>query len=69
MKYYNCFSSAGHMYAAKVENLRKLEEEERAKGTRHSVENSTAMFRLVCEYDEYYCNDVIELGKEGDWEC
>lgn len=35
------------MYAAKVENLRKLEEEERAKDTRHSMENSTAMFRLV----------------------
>ena len=47
MKCHDCFSSAGRMYAARVENLRRLEEEEQARGTRHSVQNSTAMFRLV----------------------
>ena len=43
----DCFLSAGRTYAARVENLRELVEEEQARDTRHSVQDLTAVFRLV----------------------
>ena len=36
-----CFSPAGRTYVARVENLRELAEEDRARGTRHSVQDLT----------------------------
>ena len=39
-----CFSPAGRTYVARVENLSELVEEDRARGTRHSVQDLTDMF-------------------------
>ena len=66
-----CFPSAGRTYATRVENLRELVEEERARGTRHSMQDLTDMFRVihVNTMMNIIARIVIELREEEGLEC